>query len=217
VTNSYFEIRKSSIQGKGAFALRTIRKGTRLIEYVGERISEEEADARYEDAQMKRHHTFLFVLEDGETIDAMVGGNESRFINHSCAPNCESVEEDGRIFIESIATIQPGEELVYDYSFARTEETTAEDEEFYKCRCGAPSCRGTILVAEEPKKTRKKTAKKKAPARKKAPATRKKAPATKKKAPATRKKAPATKKKAPATKKKAPATKKTGKKSAARR
>lgn len=151
-TRPFFEVRRSPIQGRGAFALRRIRAGTRIIEYIGERISEEEADRRYDDTKMKRHHTFLFTLDDGTVIDAAVGGNDARFINHSCAPNCEAVIEDGHIYIEAIRTIQPGEELVYDYQYERTDDTDDSDEALYPCHCGAPNCRGTILA---PKKTKR--------------------------------------------------------------
>ncbi|HEU4642902.1 MAG TPA: SET domain-containing protein-lysine N-methyltransferase [Gemmatimonadaceae bacterium] len=143
---AYFEIRKSRIQGRGAFALRRIRKGTRLIEYIGERISHDIADRRYDDDTMKRHHTFLFTLDDDTVVDAAVGGNEARFINHSCDPNCEAVIEDGHIYIEAIRTIQEGEELVYDYQYERAEDADETDEARYPCHCGAPNCRGTILA-----------------------------------------------------------------------
>ena len=161
----YFELRRSAIQGRGAFALRTIRAGTRIIEYVGEVIDQEEADRRYDDAQMKRHHTFLFSLDSGDVIDAAVGGNDARFINHSCDPNCQAIETRGRIFIEALRTIRPGEELLYDYAYERTKDTTEEDERLYACRCGAPNCRGTILAPPKPKK--KRVTKKKAGAKKK--------------------------------------------------
>ena len=144
--NKYFEIRKSSIHGRGAFAVRRIRKGTRIIEYVGEHITPEEADARYDDARMKRHHTFLFILDDHTVVDAARGGNESRYINHSCDPNCEAVIEDDHIFIEAIRTIQPGVELSYDYAYERGEPAQdTEWEKRYPCRCGSAQCRGTIL------------------------------------------------------------------------
>lgn len=146
--NPYFELRTSAIQGRGAFATRTIKKGTRIIEYVGQRISWRTADKRYDDEKMNRHHTFLFTIDDKTVIDAAVKGNDSRFINHSCAPNCEAVNERKRIFIEAIRTIPAGTELVYDYQYERTDDHTAEDERFYKCRCGAPNCRGTILAPE---------------------------------------------------------------------
>jgi SET domain-containing protein len=148
-----FELRPSPIAGLGAFAIRPIKKGTRIIEYTGERISNAEADRRYDEDKMASHHTFLFTLNRQTVVDAAVGGNEARFINHSCAPNCEAVIEDGRrIFIEAIRDIPVGEELVYDYQYERTDDHTAEDERFYSCRCGAPGCRGTILAAKRPKR-----------------------------------------------------------------
>jgi len=148
----YFELRRSKIQGRGAFATRRIRAGTRIVEYVGERISQEEANRRYEDDSMGRHHTFLFAVDDDLVIDGAVGGNESIYINHSCAPNCQAVNDDGRIFVEALATIQPGDELLYDYAYARTPENdNPESEALYACRCGAPECRGSIL--EPPRQT----------------------------------------------------------------
>ncbi|MGQ0539189.1 MAG: SET domain-containing protein, partial [Gemmatimonadaceae bacterium] len=80
-------------------------------------------------------------------IDAAVAGNDARFINHSCEPNCEAVDENGRIFIEALRAIRRGEELSYDYAYERDRETTDEDEALYACRCGARRCRGTILTA----------------------------------------------------------------------
>src|SRR5215207_5279672 len=144
--NPYFELRTSTIQGTGAFAIRTIKKGTRIIEYVGQRISWRTADKRYDDEKMNRHHTFLFTIDDKTVIDAAVKGNDARFINHSCAPNCEAINDRKRIFIEAIKTIPAGTELVYDYQYERSDDHTPEDEKFYKCRCGAPTCRGTILA-----------------------------------------------------------------------
>jgi uncharacterized protein len=140
-----FVVKKSTIAGKGAFATRRIRKGTRIIEYLGERITHKEADRRYDDAAMQQHHTFLFSVDGTHVIDAAVGGNDARFINHACDPNCEAVDEDGHIFIEAITNIQPGTELTYDYQFERDEEGEL-DEANYPCYCGAASCRGTILA-----------------------------------------------------------------------
>jgi hypothetical protein len=142
----YFVIRKSKIQGRGAFATRRIRAGTRIVEYTGEVISQDEANRRYDDDTMGRHHTFLFALDDDRVIDGAVGGNDSRYINHSCAPNTQAVNEGGRIFVEALAAIEPGEELLYDYAYARTPENdNPESEALYACRCGAPTCRGSIL------------------------------------------------------------------------
>jgi SET domain-containing protein len=150
-----FELRQSSIAGRGAFATRPIKKGTRIIEYTGERISNAEADRRYDEDKMSSHHTFLFTLNRRTVVDAGVGGNEARFINHSCSPNCEAVIEDGkRIYIEALRDIQVGEELAYDYQYERTDDHTEADERFYACRCGAPGCRGTILAPKKPKKNR---------------------------------------------------------------
>ncbi|GLC25843.1 SET domain-containing protein [Roseisolibacter agri] len=147
-----FEIRKSDIQGRGAFATRRIRAGQRLIEYTGERITPEEGDRRYEEDGMGRHHTFLFTVDEDTCIDGKRGGNESRFINHACDPNCEAVIEDGRIFIYAKKAMAPGTELTYDYQYERTPEHTKEDEEFYRCLCGSPKCRGTILAPPKRKR-----------------------------------------------------------------
>jgi hypothetical protein len=201
-----FEIRRSSIQGRGAFATRTIRKGSTIVEYTGERIDQDEADRRYDDAKMKRHHTFLFALDDGSNIDGAAGGNESRFINHSCAPNCAAYEQDGRIFIEALRTIHAGEELGYDYAFARTPGMTKADEEHYKCLCGAPGCRGTILVPRKKAKPRKKAAtRSRAASKTRATSKAKTSPKTETKEAATTKT-----KKSATTKTKRPATAKRG-------
>lgn len=151
-----FVLRTSRIQGTGAFAVTDIPKGTRIIEYTGEKITNKEADRRYDDEKMSRHHTFLFTLNTRYIVDAAVGGNESRFINHSCDPNCEAVIEDGRIFIESLKRIPAGTELAYDYAYERTEDHTEEDEKLYMCRCGSSKCRGTILAPPPKKKKRPK-------------------------------------------------------------
>lgn len=147
----YFELRRSPIQGLGAFATEPIKKGTKIIEYTGERISNDEADRRYDDSRMKRHHTFLFTLSSRTIVDGNVDGNEARFINHSCDPNCEAIIDRSRIWIYAKRNIQPGEELVYDYQYEWYDDYTDEDVKMYVCHCGAKNCRGTIL-----KKPRKK-------------------------------------------------------------
>lgn len=141
-----FKVRRSKIQGRGVFATRAIEDETRLIEYIGEVIDEDEADRRYPWDDDEPHHTFLFRLDDGNVIDAGPKGNAARYINHSCSPNCEAVEEDGRIFIEAIRDIRKGEELVYDYNFVLDEPHNAANKKLYPCRCGSPDCRGTILA-----------------------------------------------------------------------
>ena len=144
--NPYFEIRRSPIQGRGAFARRKIRKGTRIIEYTGERVSHDEADRRYDDEHMERHHTFLFTLDRKTCIDAAVNGNDARYINHSCDPNCDAVIDDGRIWIETIRDVAPGEELAYDYAYVLEERHTPAAKRRFPCHCGAATCRGTILA-----------------------------------------------------------------------
>jgi SET domain-containing protein len=150
-----FELRQSPIQGRGAFATRRIRKGARIIEYTGERITQDEADKRYDDEAMERHHTFLFTLDEKTVIDAAVDGNEARFINHSCDPNCQALIEDDKIFIYALKDISLGEELCYDYAYERAEGMEEESEKLYMCRCGAKNCRGTILAPPKPPKPAK--------------------------------------------------------------
>jgi uncharacterized protein len=141
-----FEVRRSSIQGLGAFATERIPAGTTIIEYAGQRLTPAESDARYPDDADERHHTFLFMIDDDVVIDASVNGNDARFINHSCDPNCDAVIEEGRIWIEALRDIEPGEELAYDYEYELAERHTPARKRRYPCNCGAPTCRGTMLI-----------------------------------------------------------------------
>lgn len=151
-----FVVRTSRISGKGAFALRPIKKGEKLIEYVGERLTHKQSDERYDDDSMTEHHTFLFTISSRNVLDATVDGNESRFINHSCDPNCEADITKGRIWISAIKDIAKGEELHYDYAYERSGDETAEDEKRYKCLCGTAKCRGSIMEPLSTFKARKK-------------------------------------------------------------
>lgn len=147
-TSPLVEARNSTIHGRGVYAIAPIKKGTRVLEYLGERISHHEADARYETKGDDDGHTFLFIASNRTVIDAGVDGNDARFINHSCNPNCETVIENSRVFIDAIRSIKPGEELGYDYQL--TWESTDDPAELalYACRCGAKKCRGTMLDKE---------------------------------------------------------------------
>lgn len=140
-----YEVRRSRIQGRGAFAVRAIRKGQRIDEYLGQPISHEEADRRYDDNE-GRHHTFLFSVNEAKVIDARYWGNDARYINHSCDPNCESIIDGDQVFIKAIKAIKPDDELVYDYRFEWQDEFEPEDIRYYACRCGSAKCRGTILL-----------------------------------------------------------------------
>ena len=152
-----YVVRNSEIHGRGVFAGRYIRKGTRIVEYTGERISNEESDQRYDDTKMKRHHTFLFTLDSKTVIDGSIetGGGDASYINHSCEPNCEAVITGRRIFIHALHGIHPGTELAYDYQYERTGENDAELEKFYFCKCGAPSCRGSIMKPAKKRRARR--------------------------------------------------------------
>jgi SET domain-containing protein len=147
-------VRRSRIQGRGAFATRDIAEGERIIEYTGALITSAEADALCDDEGMRRHHTFLFAVDDDWCIDGARGGNEARYINHSCDPNCESIIVRKRVYIHALRDIAAGEELLYDYWYVTDDDYTLEDlRRIYPCRCGAPDCRGTL--ARPPRRKRK--------------------------------------------------------------
>ena len=154
IVNEYFEVRESPIQGLGAFAIRHIPAGTRLIEYAGERLTPEQADERYPD-DGERHHTFLFAIDDDVVVDAAVNGNEARFLNHSCDPNCETTQYGRRIWIEAIKDIPAGAELAYDYMYDDDPSYTDDDLRHHECRCGAANCRGTIVATDRLRQQRR--------------------------------------------------------------
>ena len=144
-------VRDSGIHGRGVYAAREIRAGERIIEYRGEIISWKEADRRPPSDPDDPSHTFFFSLSDGKrVIDGSIGGNSSRWINHSCAPNCETAEtESGRVYVEALRDIHAGEELVYDYCLIIDEKITKKLKKQYRCLCGAPDCRGTMLAKKK--------------------------------------------------------------------
>lgn len=149
------QVRRSGVHGKGVFANTPIPAGQRLIEYVGEVISWDEALRRHPHDPQNPHHTFYFHIDDGRVIDAKVGGNSSRWINHSCAPNCEATQEGSRVFIHALRDIAAGEELFYDYGLVIDEPLTARLKADYPCWCGHQNCRGTLLApARRPGKAR---------------------------------------------------------------
>ncbi len=139
------QVRRSGVHGKGVFALAPLRKGEVLIEYVGEVIDWEEALRRHPHDPAQPDHTFYFHIDDGRVIDANVGGNAARWMNHSCDPNCEADEVDGRVFIKALRAIKPGEELSYNYGLTIDERYTPALKRKFACWCGAANCRGTML------------------------------------------------------------------------
>lgn len=144
-----YSVRYSAIHGRGVFATRTIRKGTVIVEYRGRRTTWEAAIEQPDSDPSNPTHTFFFSLSDGRVIDAGRRGNAARWINHSCAPNCRTFEDDdGRVFIESRRTIHAGDELTYDYRLQVDERVTRKLRAEYACRCGAKRCRGTLLDAK---------------------------------------------------------------------
>jgi hypothetical protein len=135
------EVRESGVHGRGVYALSRIPKGKRIIEYTGKVLPWEEASE-----QLDGPHTFLFGLTNGrDVIDPEIGGNEARWINHSCSPNCQAFEEGNRVFIYARRAIPPGEELFYDYGLEVDEPRTKKLEREYACHCGSRKCRGTML------------------------------------------------------------------------
>lgn len=142
-------VRQSGVHGKGVFAAAPIEAGTRLIEYKGERISWKEALRRHPHNPDEPNHTFYFALDSGDVIDGKVNGNSARWINHSCAPNCEAEEIDGHVYIHALRDIDEGEELFYDYGLVIDAKQTSKLKREYECRCGAKKCRGTMLAAPE--------------------------------------------------------------------
>ena len=138
-------MRRSGVHGKGVFALQPLKKGEVVIEYKGEVIDWPEALRRHPHDPSDPNHTFYFHIDEQHVIDAKVGGNAARWINHACDPNCEADEVDGRIFIKARRAIKPGEELFYDYGLIIDDKYTPKLKKEFACHCGSKKCRGTML------------------------------------------------------------------------
>jgi SET domain-containing protein len=135
----------SGVHGRGVFATRPIRKGERIIEYTGARVSWEKAQRLPPKDPNNPHHTAFFGLEDGNVINPALGGNEAQWINHSCDPNCETREENGRVFVFASRDLKRGSELFFDYQLEPAGRRTKTLEVLFKCYCDTPKCRGTML------------------------------------------------------------------------
>jgi SET domain-containing protein len=140
------QVRTSGVHGRGVYAVVPIKADEVIIEYTGELISWDEAMDRHPHDPLQPNHTFYFHIDSGEVIDALHGGNSSRWINHACEPNCEADEVDGRVYIKALRDLQPGEELFYDYGLVIDERYTAKLKKEFACYCGSPVCRGTMLA-----------------------------------------------------------------------
>lgn len=154
-----YRVQRSGVHGKGVFAQRDIEVSERVIEYRGREITWEEALARAEARGGPQNHTFFFTLSNGNVIDGGDGGNAARWINHSCEPNCEAIEEDGRIFIYAIMDIGRGDELSYSYPLIYEGRHTPAIKRAFACRCGAPGCKGTMLAPKARTKKARQNAK----------------------------------------------------------
>ena len=135
--NDFLEVRQSAIHGTGGYARKDIPAGTRIIEYVGERIDKVESAKRCE-----AENAYIFTIDEDCDLDGDVLWNPAKFINHSCAPNCEAEWDEGRIFINALRDLKQGEELTFNYGF--------DLEEYHEhiCQCRTPECVG-FIVAEE--------------------------------------------------------------------
>ncbi len=143
-------VQDSNIHGRGVFASQDLEKGTCIIEYKGERISWKKALERHPHDPEQPNHTFYFSLSNAKVIDGKVNGNDAKWINHSCAPNCianEFKDHKGRlrVFVFSRKNIKIGDELFYDYSLEIEGKKTKALKKDYQCRCGKKKCRGTML------------------------------------------------------------------------
>ncbi|MDO8371079.1 MAG: SET domain-containing protein-lysine N-methyltransferase [Polaromonas sp.] len=157
------QTRVSNVHGKGVFAVQDLAEGETLIEYVGEVITWKEALRRHPHDPKDPNHTFYFHIDEKHVIDAKYGGNSSRWINHSCNPNCEADEQDGRVFIKALRNIKAGDELFYDYGLIIDAPYTKKLLAEYPCWCGSPDCRGTLLAPKDDKPGKKKERKKNKP------------------------------------------------------
>ena len=149
VLEQLWEVKPSRIHGTGVFARADISAEARVIEYLGERVSKEESERR-----RKAGNFFVFIVTDEFDIDGLVDWNPARFINHSCAPNCQALQEDEYIWIYALREIKAGEELTFNYGY------DLQDYEDHPCRCGAPECIGYMVAAEHFEDVRRKEARK---------------------------------------------------------
>jgi hypothetical protein len=144
-TCELWEVKPSTIHGAGVFARADVSTGTRVLEYVGEQVSKEESLRRRQAGNF-----FVFVVTDEFDIDGAVDWNPARFVNHSCAPNCEARMENERIWVYALRDIRAGEDLTFNYGY------DLQDYKDHPCRCGAPNCIGYMVAQEHFEDVRRK-------------------------------------------------------------
>ena len=156
----WHKVKKSKTHGNGVFAARAIPAETVIIEYKGKRISPEEADALHPTNPDDPFHTFFFATSSGKVIDGGQKGNDARWINHACVPNCEARENTRgtKVHIVALRDIKKGEELFYDYGLVMDTRITRKRREEYRCLCGHAECRGTMLAIKKKPSKKKKAA-----------------------------------------------------------
>lgn len=134
----YVRVGKSGVHGRGLFAARHLPKGTRIMQYLGERVPKKEGDRRT-NAQWAKGRVYTFELSRRVDLDGDIPSNTARLANFSCEPNAESENEDSRrIWISAMRDIEAGEEVTYDYCFPLIEPPPV-------CKCGSDKCRGYIV------------------------------------------------------------------------
>lgn len=149
--NSNIKVKNSSIHGRGVYARKDLVKGTRIIEYLGRKITKDESQKIY-DKQLELHKknptktgsVYIFDVDENHDLDGDVWWNRAKLVNHSCAPNCESLTEDnGTIALYAVKNIKKGEELSFNYGY------TVDTYEDHTCRCGSKNCVGHIVVKSQ--------------------------------------------------------------------
>jgi SET domain-containing protein len=141
--NRYIVSRTSDIHGRGVYARRDIPAGTRIVQYTGEYVTYAVGNRRDKEREKKGKSVYSFVVSKDAVVDGGVGGGIARYINHSCSPNCYVTISGGKIWINALEDIRPGEEITYDYGF-----TYAYGKK-HKCCCGSPNCVGVIVSKSE--------------------------------------------------------------------
>lgn len=148
-------VKVSPIHGRGVFARQPIAAGERIIEYTGDIISSDESTRRAEASGGPINHTFFFSLADGNLIDGGSNGNDARYINHACDPNCEAYEDEGRVFIHALRDIAQDEELNYNYALIYEARHTPAIKKAFACYCGAANCSGVMLAPKKRSRSRR--------------------------------------------------------------